>query len=78
MLLLWKKSNIEDQMVVKIVNLLPGVLGIALAALLLYDGALSYFLPRDQSILSLAAVKEIVGFVLIVFGAPYFLRAKEN
>jgi hypothetical protein len=68
----------DDQIDMKIVNLLAGVLGIAFAALLLYDGALSYFIPRDQSILSLAAVKEIVGFVLIVLAAPYFLRVKEN
>jgi hypothetical protein len=47
-----------------------------LAAFLLADGIISYVDPSSQ-MFSLADVKGIVGFVLVVLAASYFKAAKE-
>ena len=60
----------------KISNLIVGIIVIALAALLLADGVLSYVDPNSQ-LFSLSAVKGIVGFVLVVLAASYFKEARE-
>ena len=64
-------------MFLKIGNLLVGLIVIAFAALLFTDSVLSH-IDLSNQLFSLADVKGIVGFVLIVFAAPYFLRVKEN
>jgi len=61
---------------VKLFNLVVGVIVIAFAALLLTDGVISNVDPSDQ-LFSLAAVKGIVGFVLVVLAASYFQKIRE-
>ena len=60
----------------KINNLVVGVIVVALAALLLADGIISYVDPSNQ-LFSLADIKGIVGIVLVVLGASYLKAAKE-
>lgn len=60
----------------KINNLLVGVIIVALAALLLADGIISYVAPSQQ-LFSLADVKGIAGVVFIVIGASFLKAAKE-
>jgi hypothetical protein len=60
----------------RITNLVVGVIVVALAALLLADGIISYVDPSNQ-MFSLADVKGIVGVVLLVLAASYLKAAKE-
>ena len=59
----------------KINNLVVGIIVIALAALLLADGIISYVNPANQ-MFSLADVKGIVGVVLLVLAASYLKNSK--
>ena len=60
----------------KIDNLVAGLIVIAVAALLLGDAILTTYDPASQ-VLSPNDVKGIVGMVLVVIAALYFIKAKE-
>ena len=55
-------------------DLVIGVVVLALAALLLVDGLLSYL---NIELFSLSSFKMVVGFVLVVLSASYFRKSKE-
>ena len=55
-------------------DLVIGVIVLALAALLLVDGLLSYL---NIELFSLSSFKMVVGFVLVVLSASYFRKSKE-
>ena len=60
----------------KINNFLIGIIVAVLAALLLADGVISFTDPSAQ-LFTLADVKGITGFVLIVLAATYLKAAKD-
>jgi len=55
-------------------DLVIGVIVLALAALLLVDGLLSYL---NIELFSLSSFKMVVGFVLVMLSASYFRKSKE-
>jgi hypothetical protein len=55
-------------------GLVIGVIVLALAALLLVDGLLSYL---NIELFSLSSFKMVVGFVLVMLSASYFRKSKE-
>jgi hypothetical protein len=70
------KAKWQNWLAMKINNLIVGVIVVALAALLLADGIISYVDPTNQ-MFSLNDIKGIVGVILIVLGASYLKAAKE-
>jgi len=61
---------------VKLFNLVVGVIVIAFAALLLVDAILATYDPASE-LFSPRDVKGIVGMVLLVLAASYFLKIRE-
>ena len=66
----------QNRLFMKIDNLVAGLIVIAVAALLLGDAILTTYDPASQ-VLSPNDVKGIVGMVLVVIAALYFIKAKE-
>jgi len=60
----------------KLSNLIIGIIVIAFAALLLADAILTTSNPANQ-VLSPNDVKGVVGMVLAVIAASYFMKTKE-
>jgi len=60
----------------KLSNLVIGIIVAAFAALLLADAILTTFNPANQ-VLSPNDVKGVVGMVLAVLAASYFLKSRE-
>jgi len=60
----------------KLSNLVIGIIVAAFAALLLADAILTTFYPANQ-VLSPNDVKGVVGMILAVLAASYFLKSRE-